>query len=150
MKRLKYNIKYCIGITKHKIDIFYNIVTICVELIKRAMLHDLSKFSKVEMNCFAPKAGMLKTMQYGSIDYFSFLNEEKEAIQHHYKINTHHPEYYNNDYTKMSMYDIIEMYCDFKSSVKKNKNGNLDRSFEINKNRFHLSDEIINLMKSLK
>jgi hypothetical protein len=117
---------------------------------KQSLLHDMSKFSKIETDSLCQHLEELINTQYGSKRYKEILEQEKDAIMHHYKHNIHHPEYHNNDYTKMSLYDIIEMYVDFKSSVKKNINGNIDKSFEINKIKFQLSDEIIRLMKSLK
>lgn len=142
-------LRYYIGVTKHKLYVTYYISIVCVKLLKRALLHDLSKYGKIETDGFAQKYGRLCNVQYGSEEYSKLINEEKEIVNYHYRLNSHHPEYHDNDYTKMSLLDCIEMLCDWRASIKKNVNGCINRSFIINKQRFNLSNEIERLLKSL-
>lgn len=65
----------------------------------------------------------------------------KPAIEHHYQVNSHHPEHYPDGFAGMSLLDRIEMYCDWKAAVKRNKNGDLNKSIEINAKRFNIPPE---------
>jgi hypothetical protein len=62
---------------------------------RRAVNHDLSKLEEPEKSAFDRlKALSLSGMAYGSEEYRACLRAEKPAIQHHYKANSHHPEFY--------------------------------------------------------
>jgi hypothetical protein len=64
-------------------------------LSRRAVNHDLSKLEEPEKSAFDRlKALSLSGMAYGSEEYRSCLRAEKPAIDHHYKANSHHPEFY--------------------------------------------------------
>ncbi|WP_407933096.1 DUF5662 family protein, partial [Herbiconiux daphne] len=38
--------------------------------------------------------------------------ELKEIVQEHTKSNRHHPEFFNNDFSKMNIIDIVELISD--------------------------------------
>ncbi len=61
----------------------------------RGRVHDASKLEEPEKSAFDRlKALSLSGMAYGSEEYRACLRAEKPAIEHHYKANSHHPEYY--------------------------------------------------------
>lgn len=68
----------------------------CVDNIgNRAYAHDRSKLEEPEKSAFDRlKALSLSGMKYGSEEYRACLRAEKPAIEHHYKANSHHPEFY--------------------------------------------------------
>ncbi len=71
------------------------ILTACHGLLLRAKLHDNSKLVEPEKSAFDRlKALSLSGMAYGSDEYRACLRAEKPAIDHHYKANSHHPEFY--------------------------------------------------------
>lgn len=71
------------------------IQTAISNLASRAVKHDLSKLEEPEKSAFDRlKALSLSGMAYGSEEYRACLRAEKPAIQHHYKANSHHPEFY--------------------------------------------------------
>jgi hypothetical protein len=141
--------RYYIGVIKHKYFVMLYMLQVCNKLIIRSLRHDLSKFSYIEANGFHNKLGTLSKTQYGTKEYNELLDSEKPTLQHHYSRNSHHPEFYGGDIGKMSMLDLIEMQMDWRASLKKNINGNIERSFKINKERFNISDEMIRLLKTL-
>lgn len=69
----------------------------------------------------------------------------KEAIEHHYAMNSHHPEHYINGIDGMTLIDLIEMFCDWIAATKLHKDGNIKNSLKINKDRFNISDQLYNI-----
>lgn len=62
---------------------------------QRAERHDASKLEEPEKSAFDRlKALSLSGMAYDSEEYRACLRAEKPAIEHHYKANSHHPEFY--------------------------------------------------------
>jgi hypothetical protein len=45
----------------------------------------------------------------------------KPAIQHHYKANSHHPEFYDNGVEGMSLFDVLEMLLDWKAATERRR-----------------------------
>ncbi len=61
----------------------------------RGFAHDRSKLEEPEKSAFDRlKALSLSGMAYGSEEYRACLRAEQPAIEHHYKANSHHPEFY--------------------------------------------------------
>jgi len=119
-----------------------NINSFINELLTRSKNHDKSKLESPEKEIFDKFTPLLKTSTYGTPEYFKTLGEMKEAIDHHYKNNFHHPEHYPNGIRGMSLIDIIEMFCDWSASTKRHEDGSLLKSIQLNKARFNYSDEL--------
>jgi hypothetical protein len=86
-------------------------------LSQRALVHDLSKFKDPEKSAFDRATPKLKHLVYGSDEYRACLREIKPALDHHYKVNDHHPEHYGEDgILGMSLMAIIEMLADWKAA----------------------------------
>ena len=118
------------------------------ELIDRGNTHDESKLLSPEKEVFDIETPILNTLTYGSDEYKESLNRLSTALKHHYENNSHHPQYYENGIDGMTLIDIIEMYCDWKAAVKRLKDGDINRSIEINKERFKMSDQLANIFKN--
>jgi len=124
---------------------------VCMVLMYRALVHDFSKFGKHEEPYYRKYALRLRKSKYGSKEYEGLMQSIKPAINHHYEKNPHHPEHYENGIHGMSLLDLIEMLCDWKSAGKRHKDGNIIKSIEIGKGRFGYDDEMKNrLEKSAK
>jgi len=123
---------------------------ICEQLALRAELHDLSKLAEPEKSAFDAHAPQRSRCVYGSEKYTGHLAELQAALQHHYTHNAHHPEHFANGVSGMSLLDLIEMFCDWKAASEKNKNGSLDRSLQINRERFHLSEQLANIFENTR
>lgn len=124
------------------------------ELIDRANKHDLSKLSDEEKTYFDEYTPKLATATFGSDEYMQFLKDLKPALDNHYAKNSHHPEFYENGINGMNLFDIIELFFDWKASGERHNDGNIYKSIEINKKRFKMSDQLeeifINTAKKLK
>lgn len=89
------------------------------ELQRRGEAHDQSKFTPEEM-------GPLKEMQaiidregqapFGSDEYKRRTALLKPMLVHHYARNSHHPEHYSNGVAGMDLFDLMEMFFDWKAA----------------------------------
>lgn len=121
------------------------IVEFCIEMQKRAIIHDNSKLEEPEKSAFDRMTPKLATSTYGSAEYKSFLDEMRPAVDHHQKNNSHHPEFYDNEIDGMNLFDIVEMFFDWKAAGERHNNGNIYKSIEHNKQRFSMSKQLYNI-----
>lgn len=127
--------------------------TICTKLRIRGDKHDASKLKEPEVSIFEEYTSKLKDTEYNSKEYKQYLKEMKPALDHHYKNNSHHPEYHKNGINGMSLIDILEMLADWRAATERNKNGDIKKSIEINSDRFNIDDQLkqilLNTVKEL-
>lgn len=116
-----------------------------VELIRRANCHDDSKLKSPEKEMFDIATSRLKNSTYGSEEYKGFLKELKPALDHHYAHNSHHPEHYPNGVNGMDLFDILEMFFDWKAATERHADGDIYKSLVINQKRFGISDQLIEI-----
>ena len=119
-----------------------------VELIKRANVHDNSKLESPEKELFDEYTPKLKDCTYGSEEYKSYLSGLKVALDHHYENNTHHPEHYKNGVNGFDLFDLIEMFFDWKAATERHTDGDILKSIEINKERFNIDEQICDIFKN--
>jgi len=110
--------------------------------LKRSEEHDQSKLVDPEKSIFDEFTPKLRNSTYGSDEYKSFLTSMKPALDHHYKNNSHHPEFFENGIQDMTLLDILEMLMDWKAATIRHADGDILRSIEINQSRFGYSDDI--------
>lgn len=85
-------------------------VDLGIELLKRGTLHDSSKFDTAE---FIRLASILKSKKCFLDANYKLSSTEINAIEHHWKHNRHHPEYFTNPSEEMTELDLLEMVCDW-------------------------------------
>lgn len=113
------------------------------ELIKRANIHDDSKLQSPEKELFDEYTPKLAASVYGTDEYKQMLANLKVALDHHYAHNTHHPEHYTNGINGMNLFDVMEMFFDWKAATERHAgSGDLYKSIEINKERFQMSPQL--------
>lgn len=117
-------------------------------LANRALNHDTSKLLEPEKSAFDRlKSLSLSGMAYGSEEYRASLKKEKPAIQHHYAVNSHHPEHYTNGIEGMSLFDVLEMLLDWKAATERMKDGgDIRKSLEINRDRFTIGPQLCSIL----
>lgn len=115
------------------------------ELLRRANIHDDSKLQSPEKELFDEFTPKLKDSVYGSEEYKGFLLGLEEALDHHYSCNSHHPQHYAQGINGMDLFDIIEMFFDWKAAGERHATGNIFKSIEINKDRFEMSDQLVDI-----
>jgi hypothetical protein len=116
------------------------------ELLDRAVRHDDSKLKSPEKECFDIITPRLKNSTYGSHEYKATMVEFKTAIEHHQKTNTHHPEYYENGINDFDLFDLVELFFDWKAATERHADGDIMKSIQINKERFGYSEQLASIM----
>lgn len=109
---------------------------------ERAEKHDGSKLISPEVEIFTEYTPKLANSTYGSDEYKANLKEMGVAIKHHYANNRHHPEHFENGIEDMNLIDVIEMLCDWKAATLRHEDGDLNKSIEINAERFGYSEQL--------
>jgi hypothetical protein len=145
----KYTKKDCIRDTKEHISqVQFFMIQFSQALLQRAIVHDDSKLKSPEIEVFTEYTPMLKNTTYLSEEYKGFLKNMEEALHHHYKQNSHHPEHYSEGILGMNLLDIVEMLCDWKASSMRHENGDINKSIVINKERFNMDDVLTKLFQN--
>jgi len=128
--------------TKHILKVGDFILEIAMLLVDRISKHDLSKLETPEVTYFDNYTQKLAGSTYGSDEYKQFLKELEPALNHHYSVNRHHPEHFENGIRGMTLIDIVEMFCDWYAASKRHNNGDIIKSITINQKRFDYSDDL--------
>lgn len=133
-------------IHKQMVQQFMN--QIIKELVDRASAHDDSKLGEDELPIFDEFSPKLKEATFNSEEYKQFLADMKPALDHHYAVNRHHPEHFPDGIKGMNLVDLIEMICDWKASSLRQRNGNILKSIEDNKDRFEYTRELASILEN--
>lgn len=135
--------------TLRHIETVRNFINLCIrELLYRGEKHDASKLESPEAEIFDAFTEKLRGSTYGSAEYHQFRAEMGTALNHHYANNQHHPEHFKNGIRDMTLIDLIEMICDWKSSSLRHNDGNILNSIEINQPRFRYSDDLKSIFEN--
>jgi hypothetical protein len=117
------------------------------ELFRRAVEHDNSKLGPEEYELFAGAFEGLQNNVYGSEAYQAQLQRIGPAIEHHYRVNDHHPEHFTGGVNDMNLIHVMEMVCDWIASSER-KLGDVNRSLEVNRKRFGIGDQLYGIMEN--
>lgn len=95
-------------------------------LYSRAIRHDASKLEEPEKSMYDKYIPQLQKTKYGTPEYNKVKREMADGpLKHHFEMNRHHPEHFGNDFSKMNLIDIVEMFVDWVSASVRS-----DTSFE--------------------
>ena len=133
---------------KHISEVRDNIWRMVMELLRRAGDHDKSKLESPEREIFGEHTEKLGKVEYGSQEYKDLLELVKPAILNHYSKNRHHPEHFAKGVNDFDLIDLMEMLCDWIAATKRNKNGNIHKSIEINKEKYGLPEMLVNILNN--
>lgn len=114
-------------------------------LMERMREHDQSKLGPEEKPYFDAETHLLATLEFGTKEYSDSIHRIKPALEHHYANNPHHPQFYGpQGVDGMNLFDLIEMFFDWKASGERTKTGNIYKSIQINKGRkaVNLSEQV--------
>lgn len=115
-----------------------------IEMIRRGDQHDASKFDPVEMG---PLEELQKRVDAeGSAPFGSAEYERRKVllgpmIRHHNIHNSHHPEHYETAYggchndgiNGMDLFDLVEMFFDWKAASERGQEVSMNLSFACDK-----------------
>lgn len=109
-----------VAVTKKHIERVQSLMNMAAgKLAVRGYEHDMSKLTEEEM-------GPLTDMQivvdregqvpYGSEEYKKRTAMLSSMLKHHYAANSHHPEHYADGVDGMDLFDVMEMFFDWKAA----------------------------------
>ena len=133
---------------RHILTVRSLLMQVIQDLCVRANKHDLSKLTTPEVDTFTRYTANLKYTEYGSDKYKQCLIGMKPALDNHYSNNSHHPEHYENGINGFDILDLVELLVDWKASSLRSKNGNLEKSLEIQKERFGIDNQLYDILKN--
>ena len=128
-------------------DLMKEMMDTCAKVLKsRSKVHDKSKLEEPEYSMFADNTNM---PEYGTKEYFETIeNMKKDALNHHYEVNTHHPEHYKCGISGMNLFDIMEMLCDWYTSSMQHGTS-FDESILVSMRRFRIvNTELESIIKN--
>lgn len=118
---------------------------VAIDLVRRGDVHDNSKLEDPEKAEFDRLTPLLKELTFGTEEYYASKADLGKALTHHYENNRHHPEHFSNGINGMNLFDLVEMFCDWKAATERMKDGDIYKSIEINKERFKMSDQLVDI-----
>lgn len=133
---------------KHVQQVQKLMLAVAYDLMRRALVHDESKFGEFEARQFANALPRLKGLTYGSPEYHESLKLLGPALKHHQENNMHHPEYWEAGVNDMNLLDVVEMFCDWKAASMRHTDGNIHRSIDVNKERFKISEQLASIFEN--
>lgn len=129
---------------RHFMRIFIN------DLVIRAEDHDVTKLDTMEIEGFhkMTMTTPMANLTYGTPEYDAALEKIKPLFKHHYKNNDHHPQHFKNGVDDMDLGQLVEMICDWKAASERNQDGSIEKSLEINKVRFGMSEQLVKIFQN--
>lgn len=117
---------------KHQQWVAERLMACAKKLLDRAVTHDASKFSDVERQAYVAPVWELNTreVEYGSEEYKALTAQMGAGWEHHKSHNLHHPEnatyncpeFAHDPFAAMTLFDLIEMLCDWTAAAKRRGN----------------------------
>jgi hypothetical protein len=138
---------YVKDLVDHKQRVAKRMQIVANELFKRAANHDNSKFSEEEFEAYDGAFAELQKYAYGTEDFKAALNKIKPAIAHHYAVNDHHPEHFEQGVNQMNLIQLIEMVCDWLAASERSQK-DIRAGLEINKKRFGIDEQLCGIIKN--
>jgi hypothetical protein len=113
------------------------------ELLERMHVHDASKLFDPERATFDEYTPKLGDVVYGSDEYKQFLVEMRPALEHHYRMNRHHPEHFDDGIRGMNLVDVLEMLCDWVAASERTRDPDVAAAIRgVNRGRFGYGAEL--------
>jgi len=112
------------------------------DLEKRKRDHDKSKLSEPEKSCYDKYIPLLKDTPFGTKEYVEVRNAmEKDGLAHHFKVNRHHPEHFENGINDMTLVDIVEMFSDWYAASTRSDTG-FEAGLKFNRKKFGMNQQL--------
>lgn len=113
------------------------------ELICRGKVHDQSKLSPVEKSARDANPPDFRH-RYG--EPIRRTPEMRAAIEHHHRLNSHHPEHYGAaGVSGMDLADLVEMFLDWKAAGERYEHDTIEKSIEFNRKRYNLDPQLVSI-----
>lgn len=98
-------------------------------LINRAAIHDQTKLAAIELEPLQRMQDLIDAegqAPYGSEEYKRRTALLGPMLEHHYQNNCHHPEHYANGVDGMDLFDLVEMFFDWKAASERGEESSMN------------------------
>lgn len=119
------------------------------ELLRRGVDHDSSKFDPEEAGPLAEMDALIAregNVPFGSPEYEERKKLLGPMLDHHYAKNTHHPEHYTNGVDGMDLFDLLEMFIDWKAASERGEASSMGLSAAVKK--YGITDQLASIMQN--
>lgn len=120
-----------------------------VEMIRRGDVHDASKFDPEEKGPLDEMERLIAEhgqAAYGSDEYNRRTAMLGPMLAHHYEHNSHHPEHYPGGINDMDLYDLVEMFFDWKAASERGEDSALGLSLCVQ--RFKIDSQLESILRN--
>lgn len=117
---------------------------LAIELVRRAIVHDNSKFSKDELSYIIQLSESNDSLTNPN---YIMNDNDRKCIELHWKHNRHHPEFYSN-IEDMKEIDIIEMVCDWYARSLQLNTDLMEFVYTRQQNRFKFPEKMFDMIVS--
>lgn len=106
-------LKTLCDIMRHVSMVQLALTAVSQDLTRRALRHDLSKYTEEEFGGYVQLNTAVREHPYGSPGYQQVIRDNRATVDLHFSRNAHHPEH-----QPQTFLDVIEMVCDWWSAFK--------------------------------
>ncbi len=119
------------------------------EITRRGQVHDKSKFEDVELEPLQRMQDLIDAegqAPYGSPEYKRRTALLGPMLEHHYANNSHHPEHYEDGVDGMDLFDVMEMFFDWKAASERGEESamNIQAAAE----RYGVNPQLMRIMQN--
>jgi len=100
-----------------------------IEMIRRGARHDLSKLDPIELEPLQRMQDIIDAegqAPYGSDEYKRRTKMLGPMLDNHYANNSHHPEHYADGVDGMNLFDVLEMFFDWKAASERGEESTMN------------------------
>lgn len=119
------------------------------EMIRRGDVHDASKFEPAEKEPLDEMERLIAAegnVPYGSEEYKRRTALLGPMLAHHYAQNSHHPEHYADGVAGMDLFDLVEMFFDWKAASERGEESSIGLSHSIE--RFGIEPQLASILRN--
>lgn len=116
------------------------------DLLRRAKVHDESKFSDVEKSRLDQMEALIERegqAAFGTEEYKHRTEMLGPMVEHHRRNNDHHPEFHPDGVSGMDLVQLLEMFCDWKAASERGEESAMNLTFACEK--YEVSDQLKNI-----
>jgi hypothetical protein len=116
------------------------------EIMRRGQCHDASKLGPVEKPIRDANPPNFKNV-FGSPEARAHIRAIQVAVDHHYTLNSHHPEHYGEQGVYgMDLADLVEMFFDWKAAGEPYVSDTIADSIAKNAGKYDLDPQIVAIL----
>lgn len=101
----------------HRMQVAAMLERVATELRNRQKNHDKSKLAEPELSGYTAMIPQISKYPRGSEEQKRVFARFKHIIDHHYRNNRHHAQFFKNGIKDMNLVDVFEMICDWCSAA---------------------------------